>query len=79
MVKNPPANVGDAKDGFDPLVRKNPGETNGNLLRYSCLGNPMNREALSDSPWGHKEPDATEHAHTCTHLDCTGFRHFLCY
>ena len=79
MVKNPPANAGDAKDGFDPWVRKNPGERNGNLLQYSCLGNPMNREALGNSPWGHKEPDTTEHAHACTHLYCTDFTHFLCY
>ena len=25
-----------------------PGEWNGNLFQYSCLGNPM------DGPWGHK-------------------------
>ena len=28
---------------FDLWVRKNPGEGNGNLLQYSCLGNPMDR------------------------------------
>ena len=26
--------------GFDPWVRKIPGEGNGNPLQYSCLGNP---------------------------------------
>ena len=30
--------------GFDPWVRKIPGEGNGNLLQYSYLGNPTDRE-----------------------------------
>ena len=30
---------------FDPWVRRSPGEGNGNPLQYSCLGNPMDREA----------------------------------
>ena len=29
--------------GFDPWVRKIPGEGNSNPLQYSCLGNPMDR------------------------------------
>ena len=33
------------RQGFDPWVRKIPGEGNGNLLQYSCLGNPMDRGA----------------------------------
>ena len=28
-----------------PGSGRSPGEGNGNPLRYSCLGNPMNREA----------------------------------
>ena len=31
--------------GFNPWVWKIPGEGNGNPLQYSCLGNPMEREA----------------------------------
>ena len=31
--------------GFNPCVRKIPGEGNGNLLQHSCLGNPMDRGA----------------------------------
>ena len=31
--------------GFDPWVRKIPGEGNGNLLQYSCVENPMDRRA----------------------------------
>ena len=41
MVKNPSANAGDA--GLIPGSRRFPGEENGNLLQYSCLGNPMDR------------------------------------
>ena len=37
MIKNPPANAGDS--------HSIPGEGNGNLLQYSCLGNPMGRGA----------------------------------
>ena len=31
--------------GSIPGLRKSPGEGNGNLLQYSCLGNPMDRGA----------------------------------
>ena len=45
MVKNPPANAGDARDsGSIPGSRRSPGVGNGNSLQYSCLGNPMDRE-----------------------------------
>ena len=44
MIKNHPANAGDARDaGSFPGSRRSPGEGNGNLLQYSCLGNPMDR------------------------------------
>ena len=39
VVKNPPANAGDA--GSIPELGISPGEGNGNSLQYSCLGNPM--------------------------------------
>ena len=41
VIKNLPANVGDA--GLIPGSGRSSGEGNGNLLQYSCLGNPMNR------------------------------------
>ena len=45
MVKNPPANAGDAKDvGSIPRSRRSPGGGNGNPLQYSCLENPMEEE-----------------------------------
>ena len=43
VVKNPPTNVGDT--GLLPGLGRSPGEGNGNPLQYSCLGNPMDREA----------------------------------
>ena len=43
VVKNPPANAGDA--GLIPGLGRSPGEGNGNLLQYSGLGNPMHRGA----------------------------------
>ena len=42
-VKNPPANAGDW--GSIPELGSSPGEGNGNPLRSSCLGNPMDRGA----------------------------------
>ena len=41
MVKNPPANSGDA--GWIPGSGRSPGEGNDNPLQYSCLENPMDR------------------------------------
>ena len=46
MVKNPPASVGDAKDaGLIPVLGRSPGGGHDNPLQYSCLENPMEREA----------------------------------
>ena len=45
VVKNLPANAGDAGDaGLIPGSGKSPGEGNGNPLQYSCLENPMDRK-----------------------------------
>ena len=43
MVKNLPANAGDA--GSIPGLGRSPGEGNINPLQYACLGNPMDRGA----------------------------------
>ena len=46
VVKNPPANAGDTRDvGSIPGSGGFSGEENGNLLQYSSLENPMDREA----------------------------------
>ena len=41
VVKNLPVNAGDV--GSIPGWGRSPGEGNGKLLQYSCLGNPVNR------------------------------------
>ena len=46
VVKNQPANAGDSREvGLIPVLGRSPGIGNGNLLQYSCLGNPMDRGA----------------------------------
>ena len=46
VVKNPPANAGDAEHlGSKPGLRRSPGRGHGNLLQYSCLKNPRDRGA----------------------------------
>ena len=46
MVKNPPANAGEARDTCSiPGSGRSPGEGNGNPLQYSCLENSMDRGA----------------------------------
>ena len=46
VVKNLPANTGDATDvGPVPGSGRSPGEGNGNPLQYPCLGKPMERGA----------------------------------
>ena len=41
VVKNLPAVAGDV--GSLPGLGRAPGEGSGNLLQYSCLGNPMDK------------------------------------
>ena len=44
MVKNLPINAGDIRDtGSIPGSGRSPGGERGNPLRYSCLGNPMDK------------------------------------
>ena len=47
MVKNPPANAGDV--GSIPGSGRFPGGGNDIPLQYSCLENPMDREAWQDT------------------------------
>ena len=47
VVKNPPANAGDARDaGLIPRLGRSVGDGSGNPLQYSCLESPMDR-----GPW----------------------------
>ena len=44
VVKNPPANAGDLRDGvLISGLGRSPGGGHGNPLQYSCLENPMDR------------------------------------
>ena len=46
MLKNPPAKAGDARDVSSiPGLGRFTGGGNGNPLEYSCLKNPVDREA----------------------------------
>ena len=46
VIKNPPANTGGSRfEGSVLGSGQSPGEGNGNLLRYSCLENAMDRGA----------------------------------
>ena len=46
VVKNLPANAGDVRDpGFILDTDRSYGERNGNIPQYSCLENPMDRQA----------------------------------
>ena len=66
MVKHPPANARDAGDvDLIPGSERSSGVGNGNPLQDSSLENHM----VSAAWWasvhgGHKESNATEHAHT---------------
>ena len=57
-VKESACNVGDL--GSIPGSGRSPGEGNGNALWYSCLENPMDREAWRATVHGVTESDMTE-------------------
>ena len=53
MIKNLPANAGDIKDvDLIPGLGRSPEAGNGNPLQYSCLENPMDREAWQGTVHG---------------------------
>ena len=60
-VKESACNAEDMRvTGLIPELGRCPGEGNGNPLQYSCLGNPMDREAWRGyHPWDRKESDTT--------------------
>ena len=64
LVKNPPANAGDL--GLKPGLGRSPEGGNGNPLQYSCLENPMDREAWQVTANGAAESEMTKILSTCT-------------
>ena len=61
MVKNPPANAGDARDvGLILGLGKFPGGGNGNPLQYSCMGNSTDRGDWRAIVHGVAESDVVE-------------------
>ena len=61
--KEPACHAGDL--GSIPGLGRSPREGHGNPLQYSCLENPHGqRSQVGYSPWGPKELDMIEHAHT---------------
>ena len=83
LVKNPPANVRDARDvGLIPGSGRSPGEGNGNPIQNSCLRNPMDRGAwwatvheiakswIPLNTHTHTHP----HTHTLTHTQTLKWR-----
>ena len=69
VVKNLPATAGDV--GSIPGLGRSPGEVNGNLLQYSCLGNPMDRGVWQATVHGAAELDTTQGLNTNTHVGDT--------
>ena len=63
LVKNLPANVSDM--GLIPESERSPGEGNGNPLQYSCLENPVDREAWHAVVPGVSKSQIQQSAHTC--------------
>ena len=63
--KESSCSTGDTGDsGYVPGLRRYPGVGNGNLLQYSCLGNPMDRGTWLATVHGVTESDTTDHPGT---------------
>ena len=69
MLKNPPANAGDARNaGSIPGWRRSPEVGNDNPLQLFLPGKFHGRSSLAGySPWGRKKLDTTECAHARIH------------
>ena len=65
VVKNPPANAGHKRCGFNPRVRKILGSRKRQCTRVSLPEEFHGQKSLAGyHPQGHKELDLTEHMHT---------------
>ena len=67
QVKDPPVKAGDIRDaGLIPGSGRSPVEGTGNPLRYSCLGNPMDRGAWQATVHGVTKSWARLNTCVCT-------------
>ena len=72
--KESACNLGDTGvAGSVPEWGRSPRGGNGNPLQYSCLKNPMDREAWWATVHAVTESDTTEHENTFIHLAALGF------
>ena len=68
VVKNPPINAGDAREGGSiPRSESSPGVGNGNLLQYSCLGNSTGRRTWQATVHGVAKSQTQQSLNTHTH------------
>ena len=72
MVKNPPANEGDARDmGSIPESGRFPGKEMATHSSILAWRSPWTERSLAGySPWGRKESDVTEHAMPGSRMIC---------
>ena len=72
VVKNPPANAGETRDmGLIPGSGRSPGRGHANPFQYSCLENPMDREALQATV--HRVTKWTRLKQLSTHAESNNF------
>ena len=63
MVKSPLDNAGDVRDtGWIPGSGRSPGGGHGNPLQYSCLENPIDRQAWRATVLGGRKESYTTEA-----------------
>ena len=68
VVKNPPANAGDVRRGYDPWVGKIPWSRKLQPTPISLTGKLHGQGSLVGySPWGYTELVTTEHTHAHVH------------
>ena len=77
MVKNLPANAGDAGDlGSVPGLGKSPAEGDGNALQDSCLKSSVGREAWQAAVLGVAKSQTWLSTHTYKCFSCTNMMSF---